>query len=84
MLHKRLRQFYMHVMKSSVEARLQRGSKDDFLQFLIQLKEKKGITLTDMTGHAMTFFLNGYDTSAIAMAFALYEVIIEPLKKVHF
>lgn len=49
--------------------------REDFLDYLMQLKKKKGIESMDMTSHSITFFTDGFDTSAIAMAHALFEVI---------
>lgn len=78
MVQKEEADFFTGVVKSAVEARQHGGSRDDFLQFLVQMKEKKGLDWVDMTAHAMTFYLDGYDTSAIAMAFTLYELALNP------
>lgn len=68
--------FFQGLVRQSVQAREAAGGaiRDDFLQFLVQLKAKRGLNVTGMTAHAMTFYLDGYDTSSIAMANTLSEV----------
>lgn len=67
-------QFFEDLIKQSVEAREKGGSRNDFLQFLVQLKEKRGISYEEMTGHAMTFYLDGSDTAALAIAYIMQRV----------
>lgn len=66
--------FFEDLIKQSVGAREKGGSRNDFLQFLVQLKEKRGISAEEMTGHAMTFYLDGSDTSALAIAYIMQRV----------
>lgn len=74
MLEENTSKFFQGLVKSSLAAREQGTTRNDFFQYLVKLKETKGINIHTMTGHAMTFYLNGYDTSSIAMASALQEV----------
>lgn len=46
----------------------------DYLDYLIQLKEKKGLTELDLAAHTVTFFVDGFETSSIFIAHALFLV----------
>lgn len=48
--------------------------REDFLEYLIQLKKKKGINNIDMAAHTISFFTDGFETSSVAIAHVLYEV----------
>lgn len=48
----------------------------DFLEYLIDLQQRKGGTRLDTAANGLTFFLDGFDTSSIFMFFVLYEVSV--------
>uniref|UniRef100_A0A1B0CWG5 Cytochrome n=1 Tax=Lutzomyia longipalpis TaxID=7200 RepID=A0A1B0CWG5_LUTLO len=50
------------------------GSRDDFLAFLMQLQEKKGSSTNEMVAHALTFILDGFETSAIVLDWIFYQL----------
>uniref|UniRef100_A0A336LRC8 CSON013017 protein n=1 Tax=Culicoides sonorensis TaxID=179676 RepID=A0A336LRC8_CULSO len=54
--------------KSSVENRL------DYLDFLLDVQQRKGGSLLDIAANGLTFFLDGFDTSSIFMFNVLYEL----------
>lgn len=67
-------EFFRGLVQQSIEQRERGGNRDDYMQFLYSLKEKKGASVDRLTSHAMTFYLDGYDTSGIAMARIMMEV----------
>ena len=48
--------------------------REDFLDYLLMLKNKKNISDLDIAAHTVTFFSDGFDTSSVAIAHTLYEV----------
>lgn len=66
--------FFKGLIRASLKSRDNGETRDDFIQFLLGLKEKRDISLTEMTSHAMTFYLEGYDTCSLAIANALQEL----------
>lgn len=48
--------------------------REDFLSYLIQLQQKKQLSHIDMTAHAMTFFLDGFETSSLVIANTLHHL----------
>lgn len=74
MLEDKTFRFFRGLVQTSVDGREKGGGhREDFMQFLCQLK-KKGASVDRLTAHALTFLLDGYDTSSMAMARVLYEV----------
>lgn len=61
-----------------------RNTKDesygDFLQWLIESKQKTGGPIDDFTiiGHCSTLLIEGFETSAALMSFALYQFSVNP------
>lgn len=68
--------FFKELIQESIRVREMNEPRGDFLQFLANLKRNKGVDVTELTAHAMTFYLNGYDTSSLAIAKTLQEVRI--------
>ncbi|XP_068081311.1 cytochrome P450 6k1 [Anabrus simplex] len=68
--------------------------RNDYLNMLVQIKNKGRIdddtsiirvggvnleyTEEDITAHALTFFIDGFETSSVALSFALYELALNP------
>lgn len=54
--------------------------RNDFLQFLVDLKEKRpeDFTKDTMAGHCLTFLTEGTETSSITLAYLLYELAKNP------
>lgn len=40
---------------------------DDYLNFLLKLKEKRSLETVDVAAHSITFFLDAYETSSIVL-----------------
>jgi cytochrome P450 family 6/cytochrome P450 family 28 len=49
-------------------------TRDDYLAHLINLKNKKELSELDMAAHGVTFFIDGFETSANAICHVFYEV----------
>lgn len=76
---KRVQDFFIQLMSDALHYReTNKIVRADFLDYLQQLKAKKNLSNLDLTGHAMTFFLDGYETSSLAMAYMLYELARNP------
>lgn len=55
-----------------------RIAREDFLNYLIQLKQKKELKDIDIAAHALTFFSDGYETSSMVIANALHQLANHP------
>nr|UUB32654.1 cytochrome P450 CYP347D1 [Dendroctonus rhizophagus] len=47
---------------------------NDYLQFIAQLGDKVGFNFAEISGHAATFFEDGYETSALVMSYLLFNL----------
>lgn len=73
-------QYFMGLAQFAVELRKQQQEKpDDYLNFLLKLKEKRAHSLADVTANTITFFLDAYETSSIILTHALYQLARHPL-----
>ncbi|XP_053671391.1 probable cytochrome P450 28a5 [Anopheles nili] len=72
-------QFFTRLMENAIAYREQNNVKRlDYLDHLISLRDKKHLTSLDMAAHGVTFFIDGFETSSLAMCFALYELARHP------
>lgn len=56
-------EWFVDMTKKAIETRKRSGTKrDDFLNFLIELQEKEGISIEEFAGHEFTIFLDGYES----------------------
>uniref|UniRef100_A0A240SY25 Cytochrome n=1 Tax=Lutzomyia longipalpis TaxID=7200 RepID=A0A240SY25_LUTLO len=68
-------QFFVDIMKDAVTFRRQTNvDRFDYLHYLLELQDRKKLNELDMVAHAITFFLDGFETSSIALQFTLYEL----------
>ncbi|XP_055845283.1 probable cytochrome P450 28d1 [Episyrphus balteatus] len=71
--------FFTKLIGSAFDAhQQQRMNRGDFLSYIIQMREKKDLSLDDIVGHTMTFLLDGYTTSAMVMSLCLYQLAKYP------
>ncbi|XP_037827149.1 uncharacterized protein LOC119615139 [Lucilia sericata] len=71
------REFFFHLMQQSIDMRRQQGSvgeRGDFLNYLLQLQDKKGLNTNEMASHIMTFITDGFITTASVVAHCLLEL----------
>lgn len=67
--------FFIDLMNQAIKYREENNiSREDFVDHLIWLKNKKNISQLDMAAHTVTFLTDGFETSSIAIAHAIYEV----------
>lgn len=70
-----LTQWFYDTMNEAVKYRNQNQSnRKDFLDFLLQRKQIKNHTNDDLAAFAATFLFNGFETSSMILAQALYHV----------
>lgn len=69
--------FFLDLLAQSLDYRARhKVVREDYLDYLIQLQKKKGLSNMDLAGHSITFFTDGMETSSILIAHVLYEVIL--------
>uniref|UniRef100_A0A1B0GGQ8 Cytochrome n=1 Tax=Lutzomyia longipalpis TaxID=7200 RepID=A0A1B0GGQ8_LUTLO len=79
LLKPRIKSFFVDMLKHGIAFRTKNpGSREDFLAFLMQMHEKKGTSVDGMVAHALTFILDGFETSGIMMDTVLYEMAKHP------
>uniref|UniRef100_A0A1B0D380 Cytochrome P450 n=1 Tax=Phlebotomus papatasi TaxID=29031 RepID=A0A1B0D380_PHLPP len=67
--------FFVGIMKDAIDLRKRNKiDRTDYLHYLLELQERKKLTELDMVAHAITFFLDGFETSSIVLSFTLYEL----------
>lgn len=71
--------YFMRFTELAVELRNQQQDKpDDYLNFLMKLKEKRSHMPKDVAANTITFFLDAYETSSIILTHALYQLAKHP------
>lgn len=66
---KKVESFFVQLMEDAIKLREdQKIERDDYLNYLLQLKKKKNLPNIDMVAHTITFFLDGFETSSIVIA----------------
>ncbi|XP_037960230.1 probable cytochrome P450 309a2 isoform X2 [Teleopsis dalmanni] len=73
--------FFSKLTRDAVQIRQQQPAnteRPDFLNYMLQLQERKGISHDDMVGHSLTMLLDGYETVAIALMHTLYYLAKYP------
>lgn len=75
---KELTEFFMGVIKSSLEYRESNNiERKDFLQLLIQIKNSEaGMSLNEIAANCFIFYFAGLETSASVASFTLYELAL--------
>lgn len=67
--------FFMNLFNQAVDYRnSSKSNREDYLDYLISLQKKKGLSVEDLAGHSITFFSDGMDTSSLLITHSLYEV----------
>uniref|UniRef100_A0A1B0CTM0 Protein transport protein sec16 n=1 Tax=Lutzomyia longipalpis TaxID=7200 RepID=A0A1B0CTM0_LUTLO len=66
---------FEELMKKGIQFRSQSNyQRSDFLSFIMDLGSKKNLSVTEMTSHGLTVYLDGYETTSIAIPLVLYEL----------
>ncbi|XP_061396361.1 probable cytochrome P450 28d1 [Musca vetustissima] len=73
-------QYFLNLMSDSIALRQKEGhsQRADFLNFLLQLKEKKNYNNLILTAHAMTFLTDGFLTTSQSIAHCLLGLARNP------
>lgn len=67
--------FFFDLLDQAIDYRTKHKiAREDYLDYLIKLQNKKGLSNRELAGHSTTFFSDGLETSSISIAFILYEV----------
>lgn len=67
--------FFLNITKEAIRFRIEsKVERDDFLSQIIALQDKSGISDVDAAGHCVTLFLDGFETTSLAIHHALYEL----------
>lgn len=69
-------QFFTALMMDTVRFRTQNldAKQVDFIDYLLYLRARKGLTEVEMAAYGVNFFSNGFETSSILMANVLYQL----------
>ncbi|XP_065362737.1 probable cytochrome P450 28a5 [Calliphora vicina] len=74
---KKSEEFFVKIMQDSVELRRSQKeqgvneSRVDFLNYILQLQEKKKLSTLDLAAHTMTFLSDGFETTGSVLSHAL-------------
>lgn len=75
---KSVESFFVRLTEDAIRLREdEKIERDDYLTYLLQLKKKKNLESIDVVAHTITFFLDGFETSSIAIAHVSLIVLIE-------
>ncbi|TDG50560.1 hypothetical protein AWZ03_003149 [Drosophila navojoa] len=78
-IHQDVTNFYMRIVSDTVKERESKGIvRNDFMNLLIEMKQRGELTLPEIAAQSFIFFAAGFDTSASTLAFALYELAKQP------
>lgn len=61
-------------LRKSLHANKSMEERSDFLNYMLQLQEKKSLSEMDMAAHVMTFLLDGFETVASILAHSFLMV----------
>ncbi|CAD7092564.1 unnamed protein product [Hermetia illucens] len=65
--------FFADLMETAIRLRKEtKSDRVDFLNYLLQLQEKKNLSTLEMAAHTMTFFLDGFETSSVLISNCLH------------
>lgn len=75
LVSKNIEQFFIQLMKDAIDYREKSNvDQGDYLNYLIQIKKQKNLGDIDLAAHGISFFVDGFDTSSLVIAHALYEL----------
>lgn len=84
---KEIDDFFITLVEKTIEYREKNNvTRKDFMQMMIDLKNQEtlqspsenNISLLEITAHCYLFLVAGYETSAMTLTFALYEMAMNP------
>ncbi|KXJ78555.1 hypothetical protein RP20_CCG004239 [Aedes albopictus] len=76
---KEVEHFFIRIMQDAIRHRKDNNVvRNDYLDHLLSLQEKKQISEIDMAGHGVSFFADGFETSSLVMTYCLYDLASHP------
>nr|XP_029718734.1 uncharacterized protein LOC109429227 [Aedes albopictus] len=76
---KEVEHFFIRIMQDAIRHRKDNNIvRNDYLDHLLSLQEKKQISEIDMAGHGVSFFADGFETSSLVMTYCLYDLASHP------
>lgn len=67
--------FFSSLMRQAVAQREKdKIDREDYLAYLINLRDKKNLKDIDMAAQGVTFFIDGFETSSLTISHVLYEL----------
>lgn len=76
---KHIHNFFMNVVKDVLRTRRsETAPRNDFFQLMMELEKQEGQELDELTltSHALSFFVDGYETSSIVLSFIGYQLSV--------
>ncbi|XP_031625910.1 cytochrome P450 9e2-like [Contarinia nasturtii] len=70
--------WFRNLVRINKNSRSKDYQSNDLFQTLLQIQEKHNFDETFLAGHSLSFFMDGTETSAIALSFVLYELAQNP------
>ncbi|KAH8297953.1 hypothetical protein KR018_002762 [Drosophila ironensis] len=72
--------FFFDIMRNCIQLRKDSPvqQREDFLNYMLTLQEKKGLDTTELTSHTMTFLTDGFETTAGVLAHTLLLLARNP------
>ena len=68
--------FFINLLSQALDFRkTSKINQTDYLDYLITLQKKKGLSNTSLAAHSTTFFSDGIETSSLLITYMLFEVI---------
>lgn len=78
---KEVENFFFDIMQRAINLRRENGehrNRADFLNYMLQLQEKKGLDTMMLTSHTMTFLTDGFETTSLVLAHTLLQLARYP------
>lgn len=67
--------FLINLLNNALKYRKENNiERQDYLDFLIHLREKKGLSDVEIAAHTLSFFFDGIETSSLTLSYVFYEV----------
>lgn len=79
---KTIEDFFVDLMRNCISLRKEQRDKGinedrvDFMNYMLQLQEKKNLSIPELTTHTMTFLVDGFETTAGVLSHCLLLVYI--------
>lgn len=73
--------FFFDMMKKAISLRrdnAEHRDRTDFLNYMLQLQDKKGLDIVELTSHTMTFLTDGFETTALVLSHTLLLLARNP------